>query len=86
MIRMSDYEQQVLGLNGIRNRIINSTRVVCYNQPIYDDMRLEAAEYIGLTLAIRDATVFTTVQPIYDQVGIQILDEDSKMVPTILFM
>ena len=76
---MSDYEQQVVGFNDIRNRIINSTRrVVCYNQTIYDDTHLEAAEYIGLTLAIRRATVPTTVQPMYDQVAILILDSDSK--------
>ena len=81
MIPMSDYEQQILGFNDMRDMIINSTRrVVCYNQIIYDDMRLEAAEYIGLTLAIRHATVSTTVQLMYDQVAILILDEDSKMI------
>ena len=86
MIPMSDYEQQVLGFNDIRNRIINSTRrVVCYNQTIYDDPRLEAAEYIGLTLAIRHATVSTNIQPMYDKVAILILDDDGKMVSIKLF-
>ena len=79
MIPTSDYEQQVLGFNDIRDRIINSTRrVVCYNQTIYDDTHLEPAEYIGLTLAITYDTVPTTVQPMYDQAAILILDSDSK--------
>ena len=79
MIPTSDYEQQVLGFNDIRDRIINSTRrVVCYNQTIYDDTHLESAEYIGLTLAITYDTVPTTVQPMYDQAAILILDSDSK--------
>ena len=79
MIPTSDYEQQVLGFNDIRDRIINSTRrVVCYNQIIYDDTHLEPAEYIGLTLAITYDTVPTTVQPMYDQAAILILDSDSK--------
>ena len=78
---MTDYEQQVLGFNDIRDKIINSTRrVVCFDQTIYDDSHLEAAEYIGLTLAIRHATVSTNIQPMYDQVAILILDDDSKMV------
>ena len=86
MIPTSDYKQQVLGFNVIRDRVINSTRrVVCYNQTIYDDTHLEGAEYIGLTLAIRHAKVPTTVQPMYDQAAILILDDDSKTMLYFMF-
>lgn len=75
----SDYEQQILGVNRIRNTVIDATRrVICYNQAIYDDIRLEMTEYVGLTLAVRTATIITEVKSIYDQVAIQIMDEDGK--------
>ena len=75
----TDYEEQIRGINYIRNTVINTTRkVTCYNQTIYD-VRLEMSEYAGLTLAVRDATVLTLVQPMYDEVAIQILDDDSKL-------
>ena len=75
----SDYEQQILGVNHICNTVINATRrVICYQQAIYDDMRLEMTEYMGLALAVREATIITEVQSIYDQAAIQIMDEDGK--------
>ena len=74
----TDYEEQIRGINRIRNDIINVTRrLICYNFPIYDDLRLEMSEYLGLTLAVRDSSAFTLVRPFYDQVAIQILDDDS---------
>ena len=76
---LSDFEQQILGFNRIRNQIINATnRIVCYNQIIYDDLCLEETEYAGLTLAVRDASARTEVRPMYDQVAIQILDDDCE--------
>lgn len=81
MIPLSDYEQQLVGFNHIRNSIINETnRTICYSQLIYDDMCVEESEYLGLTLTVTDmlTTVFTNVHPMYDQVVIQILDNDSK--------
>ena len=75
----ADYEQQILGLNHIRNKVINATRrVICYPQAIYDDIRLEMTEYMGLTLSVREATIITEVQSIYNQAAIQIMDEDGK--------
>ena len=80
MAPMTDYEEQIRGINHIRNTVINETRrIICYNQPIYDDMRLEMSEYAGLTLDIRDSSVFTVVRPMYDQVAIEILDNDGKV-------
>ena len=78
MAPMTDYEEQIRFANRIRNDIINATRrIICYNQIIYDDIRLEVSEYAGLTLAVRDSSVITLVRPLYDQVAIQILDDDS---------
>ena len=78
MIPRSDYEEQIWGINRIRNTVINATRrIICYNFPIYDDLRLEMSEYLGLTLAVRDSSAYTLVRPFYDQVAIQILDDDS---------
>ena len=75
----TDFEEQQLGLNLIRDTVINETRrVICYDLPIYNDMRLEVSEYAGLTLAVRDATVRTVVRPMYDQVAILILDDDRE--------
>ena len=79
----SDYEQPILGFNQIRDKEINATRrVICYNQTIYDDVRLEMSEYAGMTLVVDDletrTTVHTLVQPMHDQVAIQILDDDGK--------
>ena len=75
----TDFEEQLLGFNYIRNMVINDTRrVICYDMPIYDDIRLEMLEYAGLTLAVRDASVLTQVEPMYDQVAICIIDDDSE--------
>ena len=69
-----------MGINRIRNAVISeSRRLICYDQIIYDDMHLEVPEYAGLALAVRDATVHTEVQPMYDQIAIYILDDDSKL-------
>ena len=82
MIPFSDYEQQQLLSNRIRNISINATRrVICYDQPIYDDLHLEVAEYFGMTLTVQGmppTTVLTEIRPMYDQVAILILDDDGK--------
>ena len=81
MIQFSDYEQQQLLSNHIRNIGINATRrLICYDQPIYDDMRLEVAEYFGMTLTVQIArtTVLTEVRPMYGEVAILIVDDDGE--------
>ena len=79
MIPFSDYEQQQILSNRIRNIGINATRrVICYDQPIYDDMRLEVSEYFGMTLTVLFATILTNIRPMYDQVAILILDDDGE--------
>ena len=82
MIPFSDYEQQQRLSNHIRNVGINATRrVICYNQVIYNDTRLEVAEYFGMTLTVQampPTTALTEVRPMYDQVAILILDDDGE--------
>ena len=77
----TDFAQQTLAINVIDDIIINATRrIICYNQPIYEDVRLELDEYAGLTLGVNNAmtTVLTIVEPMYDQVSILIQDNDSE--------
>ena len=80
----TDYAQQTIGVNVIDDLVINATRrLICYNQPIYDDMRLELDEYAGLTLGVIDksnilTTVLTEVKSMYDQASILIVDNDSE--------
>ena len=73
----SDYVEPQYSFNDLT---INSTRrLICYNQIIYDDMRLEVPEYFGLELFVeRYRTTFSTkIRPMYDQVVIEIQDDDS---------
>ena len=84
MPERTDYAEQTFGVNAIGDQLINATRrIICYNQPIYDDGRLEISEYAGLTLDVDDAsTVRTEVQELYDFASIRILDDDSEFVCT----
>ena len=80
MAPLTDYEEQIRGINHIRNTVMNEMRrIICYNQTIYDDIRLEVSECVSLTLAVRDSSVRTEVHPINDQVDIQIVDNDSEL-------
>ena len=82
MVDGSDYAQQTIGVNVIDDLVINATRrIICYNQPIYEDLRLEPNEYAGLTLGVIDnvrTTIITHVKPMYDQASILILDNGSE--------
>ena len=84
MIEGSDYAQQPHAVNIIDDTVITELmRIVCYSQPIYDDLRLELDEYAGLSLGVKDnelTTVLTTVQPMYDQASILIVDDDSEFI------
>ena len=85
-VNRTDYAQQTQSLNAIDNLRIRENepneirRIVCYDQPIYDDIRLEADEWLGLTLGVDRATiVLTNVRPMYNQSAILIQDNDSKL-------
>ena len=86
---MTDYEEQSSPFfNRISNTVINATRrIICYNQPIYDDDRLEPIEYAGLGLSanpedffINPSSVMVVVRPMYDDSVICIVDNDGKCV------
>ena len=80
MPERTDYAEQTFPVT-IDDQLITATRrIICYNQPIYDDGRLEVSEYAGLTLDVDDGvvtTVRTEVQDLYDFASIRILDDDS---------
>ena len=74
----TDYAQQTLPYNLIDDEEIwELMRVVCYNQLIYDDMRLEGDEYAGLTLAVDRSNIITLLNP--DQAAILIVDDNDGM-------
>ena len=84
MVDGTDYAQQTVGINVIDDLVINATRrIICYNQPIYEDLRLEPNEYAGLTLGVIDnvhTTITTNVKLMYDQASILIFDNDSEFI------
>ena len=70
-----DYTQQLLGLNNLRDiQILETRHRICYNQTIYNNVRLEADEWTGLALQIA-ANTTTTVTGI-DHTAIRIIDDD----------
>lgn len=77
----TDYAQQTISFNEIDDlNLTESRRVVCYNQTIYNDIRLESDEYSGLSLGVvHIPTVLSRAQPIFDQASILIQDDDSKL-------
>ena len=89
MIEGSDYAQQTSAVNAIDDSPISEVmRLICYNQTIYNDMRLELNEYMGLTLGVRDYSltrVLTFVLLTYDEASILIVDNDSKFYVTGVF-
>ena len=69
----TDYAQQTVGVNAIDDETITElTRIVCYDQPIYDDTLVEGDEWLGLTLGVDRSSVSTNVRPMYDQAAILI--------------
>ena len=81
MAERSDFQQRTRIINFIDDIVISELmRRVCYNQTIYDDLRLEANEYAGLTLGVDNmqTTVLTFVKNFFDQASILIVDDDSE--------
>ena len=80
MAPRTDFAQQTVGVNAIDDETITEfRRIVCYDQPIYDDDCLEGDEWLGLTLGVDRSSVLTNVRPMYDQAAILIQDNDSKI-------
>ena len=81
ILPMTDYEEQTIATNLIMGtKITAERRIVCYNQTIYNDMRLEVAEYTGLGLVPNTlSTVLTEVEPMYNESSILIIDDDGTL-------
>ena len=81
MLERTDFAQQTQFVNAIDDVFITELmRIVCYNQPIYEDLRLELDEYAGLSLGVSETrtTVPTVLRPMYDEASILIVDNDSE--------
>ena len=75
----TDYAEQTMFLNAIDDETITELmRIVCYDQPIYDDTLVEGSEWFGLTLNADTSSILTKVRPNYDQAAILILDNDGN--------
>ena len=78
MASFTDYAAQTIGTNAIDDETITELmRIVCYDQPIYEDMDSEGDEWLGLTLSVDDASVLAIVRHMYDQAAILIKDNDN---------
>ena len=77
----ADYPPPVHRFNPIRNMVITETaRVICYNQTIYDDDRVEEDEFFSLTLTVQDrSALITLVDPQLSSAVIKIVDDDGEL-------
>ena len=56
----TDFAQQTNTVNDIDDILIREeNRIICYLQPIYEDLSLEQDEYAGLSLGVRDNALTT---------------------------
>ena len=80
----TDYATQTPAHNAIDDETIRENepnvirRIVCYDQPIYDDIDSEGDEWLGLTLGVDRASLLTVVKPMYDQAAILIRENDNE--------
>ena len=78
-----DYGKQS---NALKNESISQLdRRICYNQTIYDDKRLEAVEYIGLSLQIQDLVEIGGPTTVTTRMGVEhtvikIIDNDGNLI------
>ena len=75
----SEYDYQRRSVRLQTTVIDELQRMVCYNQVIYDDVRVEETEYVGLSLQVLSNSPRTNVAVPYHYSAIQIIDNDSKL-------
>ena len=77
----ADYIPHISGFNPIRDMVITeTTRVICYNQTIYDDNHVEDDEFFSLTLTVQDGSaLITLVDTQLSSAVIKILDDDGEL-------
>ena len=80
MEELADFRPPVQFFNPIRLKVITETnRVICYNQIIYGDVRLEEDEYFSLILLAQDRTsIISLLDPQHDSSVIRIIDDDGR--------
>ena len=71
-----DYRRNPIRLGN--TPISQTSRIVCYDQVIYDDSRIEETEYMGLTLDVHLAVIHTKIAVDYHYSAIAIVDDDSE--------
>ena len=81
MIIRSDYEEETRFASTIRSTFIaEERRQICYNQVVYDDVRLELTETAGLRLVPDDLDTRVEAEPLYSDSVVFIIDDDSKCI------
>ena len=82
MAPRTDYKEEIQKFSTIKDTdITRERRMICYEQVIYDDLRLEMEEYAGLTLVADDSDTVVETEPLYDDSVFIIIDDDSKCFP-----
>ena len=79
-LNFSDYETPFQTFNPIMMMVITGTNtVLCYNQIIYDDDRVEEDEFFSLTLTVQDGSAMTTVvDPQLSSAVFMIVNDDGE--------
>ena len=79
MAPRTDYEEETSRFSTIRDTFITELRrMICYEQVVYDDLRLEKEEYVGLALVPDDLDTAVETEPLYNESVVIIIDDDSK--------
>ena len=79
MAPRTDYEEETSKFSTIRGTFITEERrMICYEQVVYDDLRLEKEEYVGLALIADDLDTVVETEPLYNESVVIIIDDDSK--------
>ena len=79
MAPRTDYGEETSRFSTIRDTFITEVRrMICYEQVVYDDLRLEKEEYVGLALVPDDLDTVVETEPLYNESVVIIIDDDSK--------
>ena len=71
-----DYEQQIRGCNRMLSSPLREGETVCYEQVVYDDLRVEDNEFINIRLHLKESEQATVLDDRYADIGIE--DDDCK--------
>ena len=85
---LADYPPPLKYFNPIRKMAISGrTRMICYQQTIYDDSCWERNEFFSLTLTVQDESAVTTVvDPLLSRAVVKIVDDDCELHAALLLV